>query len=139
MREGDRVSDLQKRLDAMPKDVEDLFQWILDDLSPDYMDHAAQYFQLIASGPTPLPIILLSFADEEDAYAIKVPFEKMQPEVYEARIEVFRLRINSRCEGLLETTAPCRPGETTGESWGTIHSHAVHYLHRTVKDFLEIP
>ncbi|KAK7723813.1 hypothetical protein SLS64_000144 [Diaporthe eres] len=69
MREGDRVSDLQKRLDAIPKDLEDLFQWMLDDLSPNYMDHAAQYFQLIACGPTPLPTILLSFADEEDDYA----------------------------------------------------------------------
>lgn len=139
MREADRVSDLQNRLDAIPKDLEDLFQWILDDLSPDYLDHAAQYFQLVASGPTPLPTILLSFADEEDDYALKLPLKKMQPFEYEARIEAMRLRINSRCKGLLETTAPYRHSESMADSRETIHPHAVRYLHRTVKDFLETP
>ncbi|KAG6360544.1 hypothetical protein INS49_011606 [Diaporthe citri] len=89
MREGDRVSDLQKRLDAIPKDLEDLFQWMLDDLSPDYKDHAAQYFQLVASGPTPLPTILLSFADEEDDYAVRLPVKEMESNVYEAPLAGF--------------------------------------------------
>lgn len=139
MREGDRVSDLQKRLDAIPKDLEDLFQWMLDDLSPTYMDHAAQYFQLVACGPTPLPTILLSFADEEDDYAVKLPVKEMEPNVYEARIETMRIRLNSRCKGLLETTAPWQQRGIMVRRWGTIHPQSVRYLHRTVKDFLEDP
>lgn len=139
MREGDRVSDLQKRLDAIPKDLEDLFQWMLDDLSPNYMDHAAQYFQLIACGPTPLPTILLSFADEEDDYAVRLPVKEMEYNVYEARIETMRIRLNSRCKGLLETTAPWQQRGSMVRGWGTIHPQTVRYLHRTVKDFLENP
>lgn len=139
MREGDRVSDLQKRLDAIPKDLEDLFQWMLDDLSPSYMDHAAQYFQLVARGPTPLPTILLSFADEEDDYAVRLPVKEIESNVYEARIETMRIRLNSRCKGLLETTAPGREREGIVGGWGSIHPQTVRYLHRTVKDFLEAP
>lgn len=139
MREGDRVSDLQKRLDAIPKDLEDIFQWMLDDLSPDYRDHAAQYFQLVASGPTPLPIILLSFADEDDDYAVGLPVHEMDANVYKARVETIRIRLNSRCKGLLETTVPCQSRESRVRGWGTIHPQTVRYLHRTVKDFLETP
>lgn len=137
MREADRVSDLQKRLDSIPKGLEDLFQWMLDDLSPNYLEHAAQYFQLVARGPTPSPTILLSFADEEDDYALKLPVSIIEPDVYEARIETTRIRLNSRCKGLLETSAPCGQSKSTIESWGTAHSQTVRYLHRTVKDFLE--
>lgn len=139
MLEGDRVSDLQKRLDAIPKDLEDLFQWMLDGLSPSHMDQAAQYFQLMASGPTPLPTILLSFADEEDEYAVRLPVKTLEPETYIARIETMRIRLNSRCKGLLETTEPSRQSQSVVQSWGSIHPQTVRYLHRTVKDFLETP
>lgn len=133
------MSDLQKRLDAIPKDLEDLFQWMLDGLSPSYMDQAAQYFQLMASGPTPLPTILLSFADEEDDYAVRLPVKTLEPEAYIARIETMRIRLNSRCKGLLETTEPSRQSQSVVQSWGSIHPQTVRYLHRTVKDFLETP
>lgn len=43
---GDRVSDLQKRLDYLPSDLERLYDRILQSLDPFYLEHAAQLFKL---------------------------------------------------------------------------------------------
>lgn len=92
---------------------------------------------MVASGPAPLPTILLSFADEEDDYAERLPVKTLEPNVYEARVEATRIRLNSRCKGFLEASAPGRQRKSTDNDWGTIHPQTVRYLHRIVKEFLE--
>ena len=47
MSAGDRVSDMQRRLDILPPELERLCEKILDSLDPFYLEHAAQLFRLI--------------------------------------------------------------------------------------------
>ena len=43
---GFRVSDLQKTLDALPKDLEELFQGILNSIDPEHLEDASRIFQI---------------------------------------------------------------------------------------------
>lgn len=77
---GDRVSDLQRRLSQLPPDLESLYDRILHDLDPFYLEHAAQYFRLMAACEHPPEALLLSFADEEELdFAVKLPNALLTP------------------------------------------------------------
>jgi hypothetical protein len=106
---GDRLSDLQRRLDLLPPDLEDLFQKILDSLDPFYIEHASQLFQLVRASLVPPSLLGLSFADEEDPnFVLKaksIPLSKAEALF---RAETMKRRLNSRCKGLLEV-ASSRP------------------------------
>lgn len=138
MRDADRVTDLQKRLNETPRDLEKLFQRMLDDLSPKNLEHAAQYFRFMAACPRPLPAILLSFADEEERdFAIKLPVRRYDWPTFNARIELMRVRLNSCCKGLLELSESQRDNSAT--TYDKSNVVTVSYLHRTLKDFLDQP
>ncbi|CAG2016815.1 unnamed protein product [Fusarium graminearum] len=117
----DRISDLQKRLDLLPPDLEDLYSAITDSLDPFYFSHAAQYFKFVEGSDSPPSALLFSLADEEGPeFALDLPVKLFTEEEKEIRIKTVRRRINSRCKGLLEIG----PGTE------------IQYLHRTVKDYL---
>jgi hypothetical protein len=63
---ADRTSDLQRRLDALPADLEHLFSKMLGRIDEFYREHASQLFQLIHAAHEPLTLLDMSFADEED-------------------------------------------------------------------------
>ncbi|RSL68627.1 hypothetical protein CEP54_002728 [Fusarium duplospermum] len=65
IRLGDRIEDLQRRLDDLPTELENLYEKILHSLDNFYLGHAAQYFTLVESTEAPLTILQFSFADEE--------------------------------------------------------------------------
>jgi len=159
---GDRVSDLQRRLDQLPPRLGDLFQKILDNLDPFYLDHASQLFQLARASRVPPTLLCLSLADEEDPEscfqtAVK-PFTNSE---ILSRSRNMKRRLNSRCKGLLEVAPVLKSPRTCfrttpdqSEKAGNegVHSdepdsqlcenmanQKVQYLHRTVKDFLEAP
>ena len=99
---GDRISDLQKRLDLLPPDLENLYQKILDSIDPFYFQHACQLFQLVRCSNEPLSLLTFSFADEEPDYLFKCSFRSLTGKAKTYRAETMRRRINSRCKGLLE-------------------------------------
>lgn len=116
----DRISDLQRRLNLLPPDLERLYVTIVEDLDPFYFQHASQYFKLLQASDEPLDVLLYSFADEEDPnYSINLPIAPLSDEGI--RIETVRRRLNSRCKGLLEV-GPNRK---------------VQYLHRSVKEYID--
>lgn len=55
---GDRVSDLQKRLDETPQELEALYEKILIKIDPRYVEHAAQLFALMRARTEPPGITL---------------------------------------------------------------------------------
>ena len=121
----DRIQDLERRLQSLPPDLEQLFERILRDLDPFYFKHACQYFQLVLESNGSVDGLLLSFADEEDIdFAVRLPIRPLSKSRYLARVATLRRRLNSRCKGLLEISG--RRGR-------------VDFLHRTVKDFLVRP
>jgi hypothetical protein len=133
MKYGDRVSDLQRRLDSLPPDLEDLYDRILNNLEPFYFEHATQYFRLMAACHRPPPALTFLFADEESP-AFALGSFKTNP-VYsdsELQVETMRRRLNSRCKGLIEIGRQA-PRDSS------FHTPTVQYLHKTVKDYIEKP
>ncbi|KUJ13754.1 uncharacterized protein LY89DRAFT_752926 [Mollisia scopiformis] len=131
MNYGDRISDLQRRLDLLPPDLENLYDKILQSLDPFYLEHAAQLFQLIQASREPLPLLLLSFADEDSIeFALKQLFQPLSPDARLLRTDTMRRRLNSRWKGLLEVGKSATEDSRVGED-------TVQYLHRTVKDYVE--
>jgi hypothetical protein len=129
--EGEKLSELQYRLDSIPEDLENLFENILDRLDAKHFERAAQFFQLVRASIRPLTLLDMSFADEDDLdFAIKAPRAQLTVKQVTSRAELMRRRINACCKGLLEAK---RNDETR------LADTKVEYLHRSVKDYLEQP
>ena len=128
---GDRVSDLQRRLDQLPADLSTLYEKIVLSLDPFYLEHAAQLFKLVQESIDPPSLLLLYFIDEEDPNrAINRPIEAISHNEKSLRADTMRRRLNSRCKGLLEVGGePSAPGKDAEDT--------VQYLHRSVKDYME--
>lgn len=133
---GDRVSDLQRRLDQLPPELEALFERMLDGLDPEYLDHAMQYFQLMEASLSISPpnVMVFSYADEEDeAFAINFPVSPIDQRILENVRDMLKKRLNSRSMGLLEIT------EQLSTSTNVLLNASrcrVRYLHRTVLDYI---
>ncbi|KAF2656648.1 hypothetical protein K491DRAFT_370353 [Lophiostoma macrostomum CBS 122681] len=122
---GDKKADLQARLDALPADLEGLFQRILESLDIEYQQQASELFQIFRASRSELDILTLTFADHYDAeQAIRQNVEPLSCAVNYSIDRMLR-RLKSRCKGLLEVPAELSPSST------------IQYLHRTVKDFIE--
>lgn len=129
---GDRVSDLQKRLDLLPPDLEKLYNKILQSLDPFYLEHAAQLFKLVQESHGPPPLILLSFADEAGlGLYVNAKVQPLSKDELSSRADTMRRRLNSRCKGFLEVGK-----KSTGADRDATED-TVQYLHRTVKDYVE--
>jgi hypothetical protein len=154
---GDRISDLEKRLQALPAELEDLFEKILDSLDKFYFEHASELFQLVRVALEPPSLLCLSFADEDDPdFCLKQPISRLKKADYSERASIMSRRVNSRCKGLLEVAplSHSHPDYQKGNGSSDLISVApdpenerrtfhpdqnVQYLHRTVRDFLEHP
>ncbi|RBR18173.1 hypothetical protein FVER53590_10155 [Fusarium verticillioides] len=134
MMAGDRVEDLENRLSLLPSEMDDLYGRIVESIDPLYREHAAQLFKLVSACGEPPSLRVLWYADEVkfldraiDEDPSTVPLEEVM-----GRLEDMRLRIVSRCRGLLEVQGamvehPAKPGGY------------VLYLHRTFAEFLKRP
>jgi hypothetical protein len=101
--DGDRISDLQRRLNDLPEELETLFSNILDTINPQNLQHASELFQIVRAARTPLSLLSLSFADEEDPQlAIDFEIRTLNSDEKLARCTTMKRRLNSRCKGLLE-------------------------------------
>ncbi|KAK5050595.1 hypothetical protein LTR84_003877 [Exophiala bonariae] len=126
--EGERLSDLQRHLDSLPGDLEDLFTNILDSLDGFHLARASQIFQIIRAALTRLTVLELAFADEEDPEAaLKMPTAPLESESTAGRVESMRRRLNACCRGLVEPNSQSKP---------ILASAPISFLHRTVNDWL---
>lgn len=100
---GDRISDLKRRLDSLPPELDDLIMKILSSLDSFYFEQAAQLFQLVRASLSPPTLLSLYLADEEkpDFYA-QCEKRFLTYEEMKFRVETMRRRVTSRCKGLLE-------------------------------------
>ena len=139
---ADRISDLQKRLEQLPNDLEQYFLHMLTNLDPFYLHQASQFFRLALEARKPLSVLTYSFLDEEDPdFALKRAIAPMSESEEALRCETVERRLNSRCKGLIE----CRRWQTRdtySDGDGVVDglvAYEVHFLHRTVRDFLSTP
>jgi len=99
---GDRVSDLERRLELLPPDLDKLYQKMLGSVDPFYHSHASQLFQLVRAAFKPPTLLVLSYADEELNFPFKSKVHPLSKEDIILRADTMRRRLNSRCKGLLE-------------------------------------
>ncbi|KAK4552316.1 hypothetical protein LTR86_010487 [Recurvomyces mirabilis] len=133
LRDGDRMSDLRRRLDSIPEDLHEFFWKMLsgvDENAIDYRSHAAELFQLKRSHDQHvLTLWILALADDGDHLLANSETEISQQR-RQLMLENMKRRLNSRTRGLLETSS-----HVYGHR--LISGAKVEYLHRTVKEFVE--
>lgn len=132
---ADKLSDLQRRLRALPKNLEEFFKSMFESIEDVYQSHSARLFRyaLIAAEVQPLQLITLSFLDEDDpeiAYTTQ-PYSMSLAEI-EERQDIMRRRVAAWSKGLLEVT------NTTSlkQPHMRFFHFTIEFLHRTVRDFL---
>lgn len=151
---ADNMSHLQSRLDALPSDLEALFEKLLGQMDPDYFRHGCQYFRMLNDHWYP-PLICFAFADDDNISSSLIANVETLPTVeLEEKAEIMERRLKSRCMGLLEVFEPLHPDNTTEEGRAVhfrspdlekkmnparIEDLKVRYLHRTARDFLQSP
>ncbi|KAF4465412.1 Vegetative incompatibility HET-E-1 [Fusarium albosuccineum] len=132
MEAGDRIEDLEKRLNRLPTELKGLYERILDGIDPLYRQHTAQLFKLMTLCIEPPPLLTFWFADETHFMAriLNENVDSLPEDEMMERQEDMRRRLNSRCRGLLDVNTDL-PSPQFG---GTIR-----YLHKTVVEFIQTP
>jgi hypothetical protein len=138
LRNYDRVSDLRRRLDVLPSDLENLYSHMLNKLQPLYRRQGSQLLQIVQKHieiepDQILSPLQLSFADEEDPdYALRQELEPLSANQKLARCRAIEGRVRSRCCGLVEIWQDW----SIPDSSTRITNARVSFLHRTVAEFL---
>ncbi|RSL41780.1 hypothetical protein CEP53_012557 [Fusarium sp. AF-6] len=118
----DTLSDLHKRLDLLPSDLEPFFRHMMDSVEPFYHEKMSEMLQMAVKAGKPLPFAVCYFHDQEyedSNYALKEPITLWGPEMLENIRNIVTRRLSARCMGLLE-----------------VNGDKIEFLHRTVYDFL---
>ncbi|KAL6693661.1 hypothetical protein J3F84DRAFT_396049 [Trichoderma pleuroticola] len=119
---GDRISDLSRRLSGLPTDLEQLFKHMLESVDPADYAKMAGILQAAAHALEPLHSDLywqLEREFEEYDYAYRCPIGSRPLEQISKQSEQTTHSINDKTKGLLKLV-----------------NLRVEFLHRTVKDFV---
>lgn len=146
----DDIHYLRMRLRELPEELDDLYHHMIFKVDKVYRQEAARLFQLVGAAfrnqdeslslfsgraTKQLTVLMLSFALDRDAtlaLQAKVGFLKRDQAV--ERCKDMEIRLRTRCGGLLEVQYGHRNPQTTIVS----PDMTVSYLHRTVKDYMEL-
>lgn len=129
LRNGDSLSDLQKRVEGLPPDLHDLYSVILQRVEPAYRSQTCKLLQWAYCGTRnrPLSALELWFAERADRDMVfQTETKPISDEDMRDRIDEMESRLKSRCLGLVEI----RPS-------GRIIDYPIGFLHKTVSDFLK--
>lgn len=156
VREGlaahDFLHEIQRRVDDLPPELEDLFRQMLGRQEPRYRAQGAKILRLCyenkrRTGVDGMPTIGLALTDEfEFQTGLFSHCEHMHLRKIQAKCRSFEGRVRSRCCGLLEIHR--RPGVWREQCWCgcPLHGDFTHnehvdstvcFMHRTVYEFLD--
>ena len=148
LQNGDELSNLQKKVDELPKDLEHLYMHLLDGIKPEYWERSSKIFRIVQATLVPPRALTIWYSGETEAN----PLENLALDTRLARCYQVHLRLMSQCAGLLELRQSVKVSEDIVEadilrpyeSWSLSDRHhylqsAVYHLHRTTKDFLDQP
>ncbi|KAF2649886.1 hypothetical protein K491DRAFT_609918 [Lophiostoma macrostomum CBS 122681] len=143
----DRVSQLRRRVNELPPELESLFQHMLNKIEHRYRNEAARLLRLChqhqnTSNVEPLYTIGLALMDYHEMDVCRAPtFSRQTMEQKRRRCRTFEGRLRSRCCGLLEIQRPRAPDIYFGGI--RVYDHCVDstvgFIHRSVFEFLESP
>ncbi|KAF2661187.1 hypothetical protein K491DRAFT_674163 [Lophiostoma macrostomum CBS 122681] len=148
LRNFDNIDDLQERLKELPSDLEHLYRFMLQKISPRYRSQASQLIQIVKQDAlvhdSPIATLSLFFANEKNPeFAITAAIAPLsKDEKFQGCREMDR-KLRSRTAGLLEVQHKlCNLQDASGAVAGSsqsgylIESH-VQFLHKSVTDFLD--
>ncbi|RBR15606.1 uncharacterized protein FIESC28_07247 [Fusarium coffeatum] len=121
---------LHEILDQFPKELEEYFKYIIDQVEQHYREEMAQIFLITIDEVQPLPVFLFCLLHKEkenENYAIDGPIKALDFEAVDADRQSMRALVHNRCKDLLVVEDGKHP---------VVLSHPVDFLHRTVRDFL---
>jgi hypothetical protein len=132
LRNRDDLSVLQQRLRALPTDLEHLYEHMLKvRIESVYESQSSQIFQLVHVVDEPhTPLSLALALDEKLHKTIYTRESAFTGTEISGKCEMMSDRLKSRCAGLIEIRGVHKESGNLG---------TVQYMHRTVRDFLEIP
>jgi hypothetical protein len=151
LRNRDDISDLQKRLKAVPSELEELYTHMLGHVDPLYQEQASRTFQIFrrlsgerdAKGLALTPVFLDTAITATQETAISAKLEPISQEEAKNKCRHLDWHLKSRCEGLLEIYFFSKELQPRQRSYYTSlpdgmvrYDGRVSYLHRTVRDFL---
>ena len=139
LRDYDTISDLRRKLDELPPDLETLYEHMLGNMSHLNRRQGSKLLQLVIRNleihdEYPITALQLSFAEDEDyAKAFLSPLSKLSDQQLAWRYEASEGRLRSRCCGLVEVqNSPNYLGMDTRKK-------IIVPFHRTVIEFLRLP
>ncbi|KAI0160734.1 prion-inhibition and propagation-domain-containing protein [Xylariaceae sp. FL1272] len=159
----DTLDILERRINKLPRELESLFQHILDKIEPLYQEQAAlllwlTYEQYSLTKGRPLTTVGLAVIDEYvESGACNSNFVINAQSPKTASCLVLRERLRSRCQGLLEVVEYdndawpsgdylpcfCLPDKTgssrTFERHDPLLDSTIQFVHRSVFEFLQMP
>ncbi|KAH7303799.1 hypothetical protein B0I35DRAFT_446031 [Stachybotrys elegans] len=115
---GDTISVLRQRIDAFPTDMESLFKESLETVSPFYRENMADSLLIALAATSPLHVAIYHFCQEGDYDA--QPTRPLTVKELSDLVQNTSRRLENQSKGLLEVR----------------NDNCVHFLHRTVCDFL---
>lgn len=134
----DSPSDLQRRLDDLPLELDGMYSMMLEKIDPPfYREQAFRLLQLMYHAKDSLSMLELSFANDEDAQlSLDRRTDSITPSNLQNRITTMSAHCRSRCAGLLEAVPASRviPPGVPPEACPDVN-----FLHLTVREFLEKP
>jgi hypothetical protein len=131
---GASLKTLQSELDALPKELDSLFDHILNSLADSDLKAAYQTFSMVIElNRCQLYLSLLSYSflndfTQDRGFALRkdVQFQSLTSEKRALRIELARKRLNACCKSLLETR----------KDLGEPASEIIVITHRSISEFL---
>ncbi|KAF5554177.1 hypothetical protein FMEXI_2163 [Fusarium mexicanum] len=102
---GDRLSQLQKKVKALPNELNDLFQHLLNSIHPCDRKEAYLILSVALECPPDWPIFRISFLEEyieNHDFALSQRIERLKEDQIMDRLERTRKKIYGKCKGLLE-------------------------------------
>jgi len=122
----DTIRDLQRRLQELPQDLEQLFVHMLSQVSPFYKVQSSQIFQIFRAAsevnvsrgsfkPLKLTALGLSFAQEDTASVVNFSRRPISECEARARVQEIEARLKSHCAGLLELRRGSRSNDSDEE------------------------
>ncbi|KAF5656060.1 hypothetical protein FCIRC_13805 [Fusarium circinatum] len=135
---GDRLSQLLNKVRALPTELNDLFQHLLNSIHPCDRKEAYLILSVALECPLDWPIFRISFLEEyieNHDFALSQKIEQLKEDQIMDRLEQTRKKIYGKCKGLLEIQLVVHRKQLLPID-GTL-KETVKFTHRSVVEFLK--
>lgn len=139
---ADTIPELRKRLEDLPEDLGNLFNYILQTIEPRYKEQAIAIFRVALRAEEPLPLLVFPHTEEASMNQLLSRKQLQRSDVI-TQLQTAWRRVNARCNGLLHVYV-------TESEWTMAESFIkeeapvlfqklrVNFIHRSVREFLTI-